>query len=871
MPRSTVGRAVKGLMTRVRMSDHAAQDLSPEGDSGVRAALARWRGDASMAHLAREGGPLLLLDGAAERILHADGAALPLRAAIADASGTILPALRLAAQIDRAGTLDTRPRMVRLRFDPRGVAAPVVVLAARAEIEPGHSVLLLAPIGALPTLRPFEAAPAKVDPQPQIPSASAASLEVPILEPGEEPIAPVAEAADRPARLVWRSDAEGFLNHVSRAHPDLSEVLVGRSWTTLAAEGVIAGERDGAALIEALSTRRTFRALPLVLRGRAFEHVLEISGAPAGRATGDFSGFSGFAIPGERRPRPVESGEVAGGEPLLDDHQEPDAVREPEADASLSVNEHAAFREVARILGLRFAPDEVTSDEALSPGRAEATAGSSVMPFPTPPARLAENEVRARAALAELLESLPLGVLIYRGSEILFASRAFLDLTGYPDLPALRQVGLAHLFRGLPPRERAIVGPVPFARPEGGTIALLIDRASLVWEGAPAEICLARGVPDAFAAPSPAVPPNAARLRAEKVLDSLEEGVVTLDAEGRVVGLNPSAAELVHAHPKEVVGGRFADLFAPESLPALETAVTVSRRAGASEIYGVTPRMGAAALRLRIARLLGEDAPGYCASLREIRDEEPTPPPAVATEPVHRGGPEMEAAWKANALARVSREIRPSLNAILSLTDMMLSDRFDRADAERLEAYLREVRLSGGRIAALIDDLRDLAEIQAGRGKLTFTDLALNDLVSSCIAAQQARAARDRIVLRTSLAPDLPVMRADERSIRQAALNVLENAIRVSEAGGQVIVSTTLAERGEIAMRVRDTGTGMTEEELTNALEPFRADVGPDGEGEEKGFGLTLTKALVEANRGRFRITSRKDEGTLVEMLFPAA
>ncbi|MFX7636692.1 ATP-binding protein, partial [Acinetobacter baumannii] len=65
--------------------------------------------------------------------------------------------------------------------------------------------------------------------------------------------------------------------------------------------------------------------------------------------------------------------------------------------------------------------------------------------------------------------------------------------------------------------------------------------------------------------------------------------------------------------------------------------------------------------------------------------------------------------------------------------------------------------------------------------------------------------------------------------------------------------------------------TGMTEDELTGALEPFRADVGPEAEGEERGFGLTLTKALVEANRGRFRISSRKDEGTLIEMLFPAA
>ena len=398
-------------------------------------------------------------------------------------------------------------------------------------------------------------------------------------------------------------------------------------------------------------------------------------------------------------------------------------------------------------------------------------------------------------------------------------------------------------------------------------MALLVDHAHLVWEGVPAEICLVRTLPEEAVEEGPVVPANAARLRAEKVLDSLEEGVVTLDGEGRVVGLNPSAAELVHAHPREIVGGRFSDLFSPDSLPALEAAVTDSRASGASALHAVTARTGAAALRLRIARLLGEDAPGYCASLREIRDEGRKPGP---TEPSHREEAESAPIWKANALARVSREIRPSLDAILSLTDMMLSDRFDRADAERLEAYLREVRLSAGRIGGLIDDLRDLAEVQSGRSRLTFAELALNELVSSCIAAQQAQAARDRIVLRTSLAPDLPPLRADERSIRQATLTVLGKAIQATEAGGQVIVSTTLAERGEVALRVRDTGAGMSEDEIALALEPFRADIGPT-EGAERGFGLRLTKALVEANRGRFRMTSRKAEGTLVEMVFPAA
>ncbi|KQQ31433.1 PAS domain-containing sensor histidine kinase [Methylobacterium sp. Leaf123] len=844
------------------MSDRAVQASYPGDDAAVRAALARWRDDASIAHLVREGSALLVLDEAAERILYAAGAALPLRAGVAASDGAILPALRLSEQIRRAGALGARPRMIRLRFDPRGVAPPVVALAARVELGEGHPVLLLAPIGALPALRPFDNGPAKADPPPEAAIPAVAQPEAPPPSPAPEV---ETEPAELPIRVIWRSDAAGVLTLVSRTHPDLAEALSGRFWDMLATDGVI----EGAALTEALAGRRTFRALPLLVRGRAYEHTLEISGAPAGRATADFSGFGGFAILGERHARVMESAvEDEDDEPEAPQEEPP--VDEAEAEAGLSVNEHAAFREVARVLGLRFAPDEDADDAAPMPARPESAPSGSVMPFPVPQGRLSEGETRSRFALTELLESLPLGVLVYRGSEMLFASRTFLDLTGYADLPALRQAGLAHLFRGLPPRDREIIGPVPFARPEGGTVALLVDRAGLVWEGVPAEICLARAMPTAGDVQLPAVPANAARLRAEKVLDSLEEGVVTLDAEGRVVGLNPSAAELVHAHPKEIVGGRFADLFAPESLSALETAVTDSRRSGTSEIHGVTVRTGAAALRLRIARLLGEDAPGYCASLREIRDEDATPPAPVA-EAVRRSEPEVEGAWKANALARVSREIRPSLNAILGLTDMMLSDRFDRADAERLEAYLREVRLSGGRIASLIDDLRDLAEIQAGRGKLTFADLALNDLVASCIAVQQPQAARDRIVLRTSLAPNLPAMKADERSIRQAALTVLGNAIRVTEAGGQVIVSTTLAERGEVALRVRDTGTGMTEDELMSALEPFGADLGPAPEGDEKGFGLTLTKALVEANRGRFRISSRKDEGTLVEMLFPAA
>jgi signal transduction histidine kinase len=255
----------------------------------------------------------------------------------------------------------------------------------------------------------------------------------------------------------------------------------------------------------------------------------------------------------------------------------------------------------------------------------------------------------------------------------------------------------------------------------------------------------------------------------------------------------------------------------------------------------------------------------FCAVLRDITAFKKAEADLIAS----KRAAEDANAQKSDFLAKVSHEVRTPLNAIIGFAEVMLEERFGPVGNERYRDYLRDIHSSGRHVISLVNDLLDLAKIEAGRLELTFTGVNLNELVQSCVTLMQPQAARDRIVVRTSFSGKLPPVVADERSVRQIALNLVSNAIKFTDAGGQVIVSTAVTDRGEVAFRVRDTGIGMSATEVEAALEPFRQ-LATARKGGGTGLGLPLTKALVEANRGALQITSAPNEGTLVEVVFPA-
>src|SRR5262249_42201695 len=141
---------------------------------------------------------------------------------------------------------------------------------------------------------------------------------------------------------------------------------------------------------------------------------------------------------------------------------------------------------------------------------------------------------------------------------------------------------------------------------------------------------------------------------------------------------------------------------------------------------------------------------------------------------------------------------------------------------DRYRQYLKDIHASGAHLVSLLNDLLDLSKIEAGKLDLTFAAIDLNEVTQQCVALMQQQANRERVIIRTSLAPSLPAVVADARSVRQIVLNLLSNSIKFTGAGGQVIVSTAQSDSGEPVLRVRDTGTGMSEQEIAIALEPFR-------------------------------------------------
>ncbi len=589
----------------------------------------------------------------------------------------------------------------------------------------------------------------------------------------------------------------------------------------------------------------------------------------------------------------------------LDNHR---AGTEP-----LSRSEQAAFREIARQLGENFGkrPNEdipaAAKPAAQNPSQADASskaeaigaddradATADLQPIakdslpeaaaPIVPARTSGNS----SLTPEILDNLPLALLVHSGDDLFHANSEFLALTGYSDLDELRsEGGIDALFAGdeddlfdLPD------GTMMLIRNDGQLVPVSARLQSIRWEDKNAlmmALSATQTAPaaaeiqpvDAVEEPAEAPELQALRMEAEElhsILETATDGVVVVGAEGEIRSVNRSASALFNYDDGEIRGKPFAILFAHESQKAvLDYLAGLSGHGVASvlndgrEVIGREASGGFIPLFMTMGRLSSSN--GFCAVIRDItqwkRTEEELRNAKRAAETAN--------AHKSDFLARVSHEIRTPLNAIIGFSDMMASEHFGPIGNPRYVEYAGDIGRSGRHVLDIVNDLLDISKIEAGEMDLEFTAVEINDAVSEAVSLVQPQANSQRVIIRTSLSGSVPNVVADNRSIKQIALNILSNAIRFTPSGGQIVVSTAYEANGSVILRIRDTGVGMTRTELEQAMKPFRqVTTGARKRGDGTGLGLPLTKAMAEANRAHFSINSAPNEGTLVEISFPS-
>ena len=224
---------------------------------------------------------------------------------------------------------------------------------------------------------------------------------------------------------------------------------------------------------------------------------------------------------------------------------------------------------------------------------------------------------------------------------------------------------------------------------------------------------------------------------------------------------------------------------------------------------------------------------------------------------------------KSQFLANMSHELRTPLNAILGFSEMITS-RIFAAKPDKHYEYAGLIHDSGFHLLTLINDILDLAKIEAGGWTLRESPCDLAAVVAEAAAMVRPRAEANGCNLETEIERGLPCLLCDERAVKQILLNLLSNAIKFTPRGGRVTAFLEAGTDGGVLLGVSDTGVGIAREDQERVFQNFgqgRHDVVTADKG--TGLGLPIVKGLVEAHAGRIELLSKIGEGTTVIVHLP--
>ncbi len=339
----------------------------------------------------------------------------------------------------------------------------------------------------------------------------------------------------------------------------------------------------------------------------------------------------------------------------------------------------------------------------------------------------------------------------------------------------------------------------------------------------------------------------------------------------RLVYVSPRVTSALGYHPRQLLGlrlediaGRTGRLFGnpddeAEFTPFRDCEIALPHQDGSRRIFRLS---GLPVYDHRSGKFLGYR--GTAQDVTNLLAHE-----SALEEAVHVA--EAANRTKSEILANTSHELRTPLNAIIGFSELMLSERFGKLGSKRYSGYVQDILESANHLLTLINDILDVAKIEAGKLMLRESVMDPLEVGQQTLRLVTDRAAREGVALRRRMDGTLPGLLADEGKIKQILLNLLSNAVKFTGRGGWVELAAYQEPTGDFCFAVSDTGIGIAPEDQATALAPFgQVDSQLTRKFEGTGLGLPLSSALARLHGGSLELDSTPGQGTTATLRLPA-
>ena len=370
-----------------------------------------------------------------------------------------------------------------------------------------------------------------------------------------------------------------------------------------------------------------------------------------------------------------------------------------------------------------------------------------------------------------------------------------------------------------------------------------------------------------------------AREYAESVINTVREPLIAMDQDLRVVSVSRSFYEVFKVKPEETVGQLIYDLGNKQwNIPKLrELLENILPQKATFDNYEVEHDFSTIGRRImllnarQIKRVLGKER----IILLAIEDITVRRGVENGLEKAHEELKELAAELKRTArvksefLANMSHELRTPLNSINGFSEVLFDETFGPLN-EKQKKYVNNVLTSGKHLLLLINQILDMAKVEAGKMKLSLSSLPMKSILNEISLLVADMVSKKNLQMSLEIDEDLPDIEADELKVKEIIYNLLSNAVKFTPEGGKIGMRARKAD-SEIEIVVSDTGVGIAFENMGKIFEGFfRVDTPYSRVTEGTGLGLPLSKKLVELHGGRLSVESEGiDKGTSVRFTLP--